>query len=203
MIFSGCGKKEKETTIRIGVVISDIEKQYFSYIKKGMEDYKENIKDDVDIIYMDAKMDAEKQIEQIKYFIEQNVDAIVVVPVITVDSKERTDEITELVRDAKIPLVYLNKDPDEKEFQDVHYVHVDSKQTGRIQMEYLAKRLNGKGNVAILMGELNNYGTFERTEGVEEVVDRYPEMKIVDKKSAKWLRPLADSIVEEWLSSGM
>jgi len=204
MIFSGCGKKEKDKTLRIGVVISDIEKQYFNYVKDGMEDYKKNLKEEIEIIYMDAKMDEEKQVQQVKYFIEQKVDAIIVAPVITKTGfKKNTDGITKLAGNAKISLVYLNAAPDKKKFRNVYYVYTDSKQTGRIQMEYLAKRLNGKGNVSILMGELNNTGSFERTEGVEEIADRYPEIKIVDKKSAKWLRPLAASVVEEWLSSGM
>ena len=112
MIFSGCGKKEKDKTLRIGVVISDIEKQYFNYVKDGMEDYKKNLKEEIEIIYMDAKMDEEKQVQQVKYFIEQKVDAIIVAPVITKTGfKKNTDGITKLVRNAKISLVYLNAAP--------------------------------------------------------------------------------------------
>ncbi len=31
---------------------------------------------------------------------------------------------------------------------------------------------------------------------------KYPEIKIVEKRTAKWLRPLASSVVEDWLDSG-
>ncbi len=41
-----------------------------------------------------------------------------------------------------------------------------------------------------------------RTEGVEKVASEYPGINIVDKQSAKWITPLASSIVEHWIDSG-
>lgn len=69
-------------------------------------------------------------------------------------------------------------------------------------MEALAKAMNGKGNVAILLGDLANESTRDRTKGVEEVVAKYPNIKIVQKQTAKFTRNDAVDVVSNWMTSG-
>ena len=45
------------------------------------------------------------------------------------------------------------------------YVGSDSILAGRLQMEALAKAMNGKGNVAILLGDLANESTATAPKG--------------------------------------
>ncbi len=85
----------------------------------------------------------------------------------------------------------------------MYYVGSKEKSAGIIQMVHLAEKLGGKGNIAILMGSLKNLASFERTEGIEYIADRYPDINIVTKTSGRWLRPFAKSIVKHWLSSGV
>ena len=68
--------------------------------------------------------------------------------------------------------------------------------------EALAKAMNGKGNVAILLGDLANESTRDRTKGVEEVVAKYPNIKIVQKQTAKFTRNDAVDVVSNWMTSG-
>jgi inositol transport system substrate-binding protein len=82
------------------------------------------------------------------------------------------------------------------------YVGSDSVLAGRLQMEALAKAMNGKGNVAILLGDLANESTRDRTKGVEEVVAKYPDIKIVQKQTAKFMRNDAVDVVSNWMTSG-
>ena len=203
-IFNGCSKKNKNKNIKIGVSLANIKGvEFYQIIKSGMDDAGKKLNENIEILYMDAKMYVEKQEEQIKYLLNEGVDAVIVIPVDT----GNTSTITKIVTDSNIPLIYLNRFPEEfmdKNFSnDVYYIGSQEKTAGIIQMEYLAEQLNGKGNIAILMGEFGNFATFERTKGVEEVVDIYPDINIVDKKVAKYLEPLASSMVEEWLSSGL
>jgi inositol transport system substrate-binding protein len=203
IFFSGCGKKKEDKVVRIGVTISNPEDRFIEYMKSGMDKYAENLGPAIEVEYLDAKMDVSKQIEHVKYFVEKEMDAIVV---LIVDQKT-TSEMTKLALKAKIPLVYANNFPEE--FKDkeipkgIHILRYNGKKAGELQMEYLAERLNGKGNVAILMGALGNIGSYERTEGVEEIAEKYPGINIVKKESARWLAPLASSVVEEWLNTGV
>ena len=197
----GCSKKEKEV-IKIGVTISNFEDKFLSYLKQGMEGYETCLEEKVEVTYLDAKMDQKKQEEHIKYFIENDMDTVITIPV---ETKE-FPRITEIIKKAEIPFIFGDIFTDElrkKELpKNVYLVGYDQKTAGVIQMEYLAEKLNGKGNVAILMGDFSKQGTFDRTSGVEETADKYSGINIVEKQSAKWLRPLATSIVEDWLNSG-
>ncbi len=67
-------------------------------------------------------------------------------------------------------------------------------------MEYLAEAINGKGKIAVLMGKLDNEGAIKRTEGVEEVSSKYPDIEIVDKQTGEWQRTEGMTITEDWLN---
>ncbi len=54
---------------------------------------------------------------------------------------------------AGIPLVFVNRRPQAELTDKMAYVGSDSILAGRLQMEALAKAMNGKGNVAILLGD--------------------------------------------------
>lgn len=200
--LSSCGKKPKDEAIKIGVTIANFEDVYLRHLKSEMEKYQESLGKNVDLVYLDAKVDVAKQEEQVRYLVEEKVDVLVVVPV----SAEFTSGMTKISKKSKIPLVYANNYPDEfigKEIpSDIYYVGSQEKNAGIIQMEYLAEKLGGKGNVAILMGDFINRAAYERTEGVEETANKYPNINIVEKENAKWRGPLAGSIVENWLNSG-
>ncbi len=131
-------------------------------------------------------------------FIGQGVDAIIVNPVDTNAVKPIMDQATK----AGIPLVFVNRRPQAELTDKMAYVGSDSILAGRLQMEALAKAMNGKGNVAILLGDLANESTRDRTKGVEEVVAKYPNIKIVQKQTAKFTRNDAVDVVSNWMTSG-
>ena len=69
-------------------------------------------------------------------------------------------------------------------------------------MEYLAEKMGGKGNVVILMGTLGHDAQIKRTDGFEEVVAKYPDIKIIKKQTGLWQRAMGMQVMENWLSSG-
>jgi len=66
----------------------------------------------------------------------------------------------------------------------------------------VAKKLNGKGNVAILMGSMGTAPQIGRTQGTKDVIAKYPGMKVVREQTANFSRPDAVTVVENWLASG-
>jgi inositol transport system substrate-binding protein len=148
--------------------------------------------------FEDAKGDIAQQIQQIENFVSQGVDAIILNPVDTQGVKP----MIKLAEKAKIPLVFVNRKPEVALPAGMAYVGSDSKLAGKLQMEELAKLMNGKGNVMILMGELSSEATRDRTRGVEEVAANYPGIKIVDKQTAKFFRKEAVDVTTDWILSG-
>jgi len=126
-------------------------------------------------------------------------EAIIVNPVDTM----ATPKMTELVTKAGIPLVYVNLQPAEETLpKGVAYVGSEEIVSGKLQGEAIAKLLNNKGNVVIMMGELATQAAVLRTEGVEKVVAQHPEMKIVGKQTANWRRNEAIDLMNNWLVAG-
>ena len=73
---------------------------------------------------------------------------------------------------------------------------------GKLEGEAIAKLLNNKGNIVIMMGELATQAAVLRTEGVEKVVAQHPEMKIVGKQTANFRRSKAIDLMNNWLVAG-
>lgn len=180
----------------IGVSLSSFD-TFLTIVRSGMS--KEAEAQQVKIQFEDANHDVGRQVSQVENFIAQRVSAIIVNPVDTAATKR----ISEAARKAGIPLVYVNRKPDEKMGNGTVFVGSDSLVAGRLQMEELAKRLNGKGNVAIMVGELSSDAAIDRTKGVKEVAKKFPGIKIVEEQVADFDRKKGIDLMAKWLSNGV
>jgi inositol transport system substrate-binding protein len=130
------------------------------------------------------------------------MDAIIINTVTTA----ATPQMTKLATAAGIPLVYVNRRPFEsfegKLPKGVAFVGSDDDVPGKLQAEALVRILNGKGNIAMLMGELGSGPAEQRTAGAEKVIAQQPDMKVIKKESANWQRVAAMDVMNNWLVSG-
>lgn len=185
--------------IKIGVSLSQFDDTWLTYLRQLMVDQAKTMPDDVELQFEDARSDVVKQLSQVENFINQKVDAIVVTPVDTA----ATRKITQAAVKAGIPLVYVNRRPDNLNLpKGVITVASNDLDAGRMQMEYLAKKMNGKGDIVILLGDLANNATTNRTKGVKEVLAKYPDIKVDQEQSGTWLRDKGMTLVNDWLTQG-
>ena len=151
----------------------------------------------VELVMVDSKEDVATQLSQVENFVAQKVDAIVLIPANT----DAADPMTKAAQDAGIPLVYVNRIPSNLP-EGVSYVGSDSIQAGIMQAEWLAKKLNGKGNVVIMNGNLAQEAAQKRTEGEKQVFAKYPDIKIIREDTGNWHRDEGLALMENWLASG-
>jgi len=189
-LFSVSGQAK---TWQVGVALANFDLNFVSILRtqmlselkaKGMQSQ-----------FVDAKGDVALQVQQVDDFINQGVDAIILNPVDT----QGVRPMIEAARRANIPLVFVNRKPEIKLLARMAYVGSDSALGGEMQMEALAKRMEHRGNVAILMGALSNEEARERTRAAEKVIGKYPQMKVVEKQTARWQRNEAVDVVSGWL----
>ena len=200
-LFIGCvnignNTAKDSSKIKIGVCIANANDKYESYLLEEMKNYSKSLKD-AEVVFADAKQNSNTQLSQVENFISQRVDAIIVLPVY-IDS---TKAITDKAKAANIPIISLMT-PFENQSDAVCYIAPDSKQAATLEMEYLAKKINYKGNVAIIMGPMDDKAQRVRTETYHEVITKYPDMKIVAEQSAEWDRSRSMALMETWLKSG-
>jgi len=182
----------------IGVSMAKFDDNFLTVLRNGMQDYATTLSN-VNLQVEDAQNDVSKQLSQIQNFIAQKVDAIIVNPVDT----DATPKMTKLAADAGVPLVYVNRRPAEETLPEgVVFVGSDEIQAGTLEMEELARLMNHRGNVAIMIGELASNGAQLRTAAVEQVVAKYPDMKIVEKQIGNFQRERGLDLMNNWLTAG-
>ncbi len=192
---SGMAHGASATTI--GVTMDKFDDNFLTSVRNAM-DAQAKAKG-VAIQAEDANDDTSKQISQIQNFIAQKVDAIIVNPVDT----SATPKMTQLATAAKIPLVYVNRKPEDKTLPaGVAFVGSNEKVSGVLQAEELVKCMKGKGNLVIMEGQLSNNAALDRTADVEEVVAKNPDIKVVEKQTAEWDRNKALDLMNNWITSG-
>ncbi|WP_248801185.1 sugar ABC transporter substrate-binding protein [Pseudomonas sp. MWU13-2105] len=185
------------SSYRIGVSIARVDDNFMTYVRSGLEDAAK--KENVQIQFEDAQGDVVRQLNQVQDFLNQKVDAVIVLPVDTA----ATANVTRAAVEAKTPLVYVNRHPDERVLpKGVVTVASNDIEAGQLQMRYLAKKLGGKGTLAIIMGDLAQNSTHDRTEGVKQVLKDYPGIKIVEQQTAEWQRNKGMDLTSNWLLAG-
>jgi ribose transport system substrate-binding protein len=79
------------------------------------------------------------------------------------------------------------------------YVAGDNTAFGKIPAEYIAKKLNGKGNVVALRGIATTLDN-ERMDAFNSVLKNYPDIKLLDAKYANWNRDDAFKVTQDYLT---
>ncbi|MHA6137405.1 sugar ABC transporter substrate-binding protein [Pseudomonas mohnii] len=184
--------------IRIGVSIAQVDDVFLAQMRDYMAAHAKELPG-VTLQFEDAQGDVVRQLNQVQNFTAQSMDAIIVNPVDTAATQRMTND----AQKAGVPLVYVNRRPDQIELPPgVGYVGADEIKAGEMQMRYLAEKMGGKGNLAIMLGLLSNNATHNRTQGEKEVLKSYPEIHVVEEQSAEWQRSKAMDLMNNWIVSG-
>lgn len=182
--------------LKVGVSIANFDDTFLTYMMDGMKAWAKANPNEVQLTFTDAKEDMAKQLDQVENFIVQKMDAIILVPVDT----SATAPMTKSILAKGIKAVYVNRNPGNLP-DGAYYVGSEEIVAGRLQMEFLGDKLKGKGNVAILMGKLDNEGALKRTAGNEDVQKtQFPGIKVLDKQTGQWQRNEGLAKTEDWLN---
>jgi inositol transport system substrate-binding protein len=182
-------------TIKIGVsmLFDDL---WLTILRDAITEYAAT-QEGVELIMVDSKEDVATQLSQVENFVTQGVNAIILIP----PNTDATDPATKLATDAGIPLVYVNRKPANLP-EGVYYVGSDSIIAGRLQMEWMAEQLGGKGSCVLMNGNLSQEAAQMRTAGVKEVAEKNLDIKIIKEDTANWSRAEGLALMENWLSTG-
>ncbi|KTT39679.1 rhizopine-binding protein [Pseudomonas oryzihabitans] len=185
------------TTPLIGIATAKSD-NFQNLLRSSMEQHASQL--GVDTFVEDANNDPVLQQRQVKNLIAAKVDAIIVLPT---DIKAAPELLREATA-AGIPIVLLNRQYIPEQWPPkAAYVGSNELESGTLQMEELARQAHYRGKVAILVGDPNNPSSRMRTEDVEKVVAKYPDMQVVQKTTANWERSQATDAVADWLKKGV
>jgi ribose transport system substrate-binding protein len=125
--------------------------------------------------------------------IKDKPDAIVFVPV---DYTKAAGEVAK-INAAQIPLTNINERLSGGDV--VGYVGTDDAALAAATGRYLLQAMNGKGNVVILDGPPDNLTAQGRARGFRDVIKEFPDVKLLDGKSANYVRATAKQVMGGFL----
>jgi len=192
--LTACGAGDTEAksgTTRVGVTVYDMS-SFITAGKEGMDAYAKD--NNIELLWNSANLDVSTQASQIDSMINQGVKAIIVVPV-------QADSLGPQVAAAKakgIPLVPVNASLNSKDVAG--NVQPNDVAAGAQEMQMMADRLGGRGNIVILQGPLGQSGELDRSKGIAQVLAKYPDIKVLAKDTANWKRDEAVNKMKNWIS---
>ena len=122
------------------------------------------------------------------------IDTLVVLPF---ESASLTKPVAQL-KNKGVYVTVVDRGLTDPAAQDA-YVSGDNPGFAKISAEYLARLLDGKGNIVVLRGIPTTIDN-ERMEGFEAVMKNYPEIKILDAKHGNWNRDDAFKVMQDYLT---
>ena len=163
------------------------------------------------VVVQDGKGDQAEQTNQIQNFITQKYDVLI----LNLVQASSAPEITDMCKEAGIPVVYINREPDaaeeerwESEGLNATYVGCDARQSGTYQGEEILETankgdINGDGKVSYIMiqGDPENVDAQYRTEfSVKALTDAGMEVEELLKQRGDWDQARAQQIAQDALN---
>lgn len=133
-----------------------------------------------------ANDDSRRQIEDIRHFIRQKVDLLIV----AANEGMALTPVVEEAFDRDIPVIMV----DRRILSDKYtaYIGADNYELGKAVGNYIAHRLKGRGKVVELSGLVGSTPAIERHQGFMSAISRYPGITLLAREDAGWLRQPAE-----------
>ena len=133
-----------------------------------------------------ANDDSRRQIEDIRHFIRQKVDLLIV----AANEGMALTPVVEEAFDRGIPVIMV----DRRILSDKYtaYIGADNYELGKAVGNYIAHRLKGRGKVVELSGLVGSTPAIERHQGFMSAISQYPGITLLAREDAGWLRQPAE-----------
>ena len=149
----------------------------------------------VTIEVFDGNYDVNAQMGQVENMIAKGYDAIIISPTDIDAMSAAVDKAVE----AGIPVIGVNTRVNSDKLTS--YVGSNDVEAGNMEMTWMAETLGGEGNIVILQGPAGHPAQVERTEGINEILEQYPDIKVLAQKNTEWARSAGLDLMENWLQA--
>ena len=154
----------------VGITVGSLGNPFFVTIAKGAEAKAKEINPNAKVLAVSADYDLNKQFTQIDNFIAAGVDLIL----LNAADPKAIEPAVKKAQKAGIAVVAVDVAAAGADAT----VQTDNVQAGRIACEYIAKKLNGQGNVVIENGPQVS-AVVDRVKGCKEVFAKTPGLKVL------------------------
>lgn len=152
-----------------------------------------------DLQFVDCDNDSAAQLEAVRNFIEQQVDYIIIDPIVSTG----WDTVLTECQDAGIPVIVIDRTIDDSD-KYVSWVGSNFKTEGLAAGEWLKAYAEKKGikeiNALVIEGSTGASATIGRTDGFKEIADR-EGWKILDSQTGDFTQDGGQEVMESYCKS--
>ena len=152
----------------------------------------------VDLRFADAQGRQEEQLRAVRAFIAQDVDAIIIAPVVVTG----WEDVLQEAKEAEIPVFLVDRDV---EVDDpslyVSRISADFNLEGKLAGSWLATESLGNCQIVELQGTTGSAPAIERNGGFQAVIDQFPAMEIVQTQSGEFTTDGGKRVMEAFIKS--
>lgn len=148
--------------------------------------------DNVELRFASADDSDKKQIEQIRQFVNDGINLLIVAP----NQATTISPVIDEVYDKGIPVIVFDRKTNSEKFTAI--IGADNHEMGRLMGEYIATQLNGKGRVLEIKGLTGSSPAIERHEGFVEAISSYPGITLVASLQGDWTEQSAIDAIKAY-----
>lgn len=152
-----------------------------------------------ELLFVDADQDSAAQLEAIRNFIQQDVDYIIVDPIVSTG----WDTVLTECEEAGIPVIVIDRTIDDSD-KYAAWVGSDFKVEGLVCGEWLKAYAEAKGiteiNALVIEGTTGSSAAIGRTAGFQEIADKYG-WNIIDSQNGDFTESGGQEVMESFCKS--
>lgn len=149
----------------------------------------------INFLLLDGEGVGENQVSQCETLVAQGVDCIIIQPYDAAACQVAAESTIE----AGVPVLVTKGEIADQSV--CPFVGQDDFIAGQMEMEWMAEKLGGKGNIVILEGPTGISAELKRNDGINDVLKNYPDIKVIYTQPANWNRDEGMNLMETWLQT--
>lgn len=153
--------------------------------------------DNVKLKFASANDNDKLQKQQIDQFIKERVNLLIVSP----NQIHTISSVIDKAYDAGIPVILFDRKTDSEKY--TAFIGADNYEAGHEMGQFIARQLNGKGNVVEIGGLKGSSPAIERDRGFRDALKTYPDIQVVNHRYADWLQNSGEAVMDSMLKQDM
>ena len=153
--------------------------------------------DNVKLNFASANDNDKLQKQQIDQFIKERVNLLIVSP----NQIHTISSVIDKAYDAGIPVILFDRKTDSEKY--TAFIGADNYEAGHEMGQFIARQLNGKGNVVEIGGLKGSSPAIERDRGFRDALKTYPDIQVVNHRYADWLQNSGEAVMDSMLKQDM
>ena len=178
--------------VKVGLAVANLQADFFNQIKQSVERNAQEM--GATVITVDAKGDGATQVSQIQDLVNQQVQALIYIPA----GAAAAAVPVKTAKAAGIPVVAVDRNPADAPGDT--FIATNSVAAAKTLGDHACKVTDGKGELAIIQGQIGTTPEQDRDKGFKEAMASCPGIQEVSREASKmWMKDEGFNIAQNML----